>query len=64
MEDEVIKDDELGHGDLEGDELVDEEHPKKPKSLLDDENIESADDMAEDELELDKEDLMDDVEEM
>ncbi len=64
MEDDAIKDDELsGERDLEEGSL-DEEIPKKPKSLLDDENVESLDDAVDEELEIDKEDLMDDVDDM
>jgi len=60
MDDDIIKDDEL-HTDpeLAGDEPLDEK--LKPKSLLDDEAVESADDLAEDEL--DVEEPFDDVNE-
>ena len=58
MDDETIKDDELEHElPVEDDELLD---PKK-KPL--EEEVESIEDLADEELEIDKEALMDDVEE-
>lgn len=63
MEDDVIKDDELER-EREGgptDDTLDEEGHKKPKSLLDDENVVSADDIEEEEL--DVEEPFDDVNE-
>ena len=58
MDDEVIKDDDLEARPID-DEIIDEDHPKKPKSLLDDDAVESADDLAEEELE--EEEPFDDV---
>ena len=58
QDDDIIKDDEP-----ETDLPIDDEVGAK-KSLLDDEDVESLDDAADDELAIDKEDLMDDVEEM
>ena len=60
MDEDTIKDDELASDpEILGDELLDEK--LKPKSLLDDEAVESADDLAEDEL--DVEEPFDDVNE-
>ncbi len=64
--DEELKDDGLEgeiDDELDTDEPGDEEHPKKKKGLLDDENVESLDDAAEDEL-ADEEEPYDDVDEM
>ena len=62
--DDDIKDTELnGDAELPNEDSLDEDK-LKPKSLLDDENVESLDDAVDEELTLDKEDLMDDVEEM
>lgn len=55
MDDESIKDDELEAGIPDADDIIDEDNPKKPKSLLDDENVESLDDAADDELADDEE---------
>ena len=57
MEDDIPKDDEL-----EGDAPLDELEGKKKGPLEDD--VESIEDVVEEELDLDKEDIMDDVEEM
>lgn len=59
--DDILRED--GESELEGELPVDEELGIKKKNLLD-EDVESVEDLAEDELALDKEDLMDDVEEM
>ena len=63
MDDDTIKDDELNEAPEGDEELVDGITPKKKKGLLDDENIESADDLAEDELE-EEEEPFDDVDAM
>jgi len=58
MDDETIKDDELEHElPVEDEELLD------PKKKPIEEEVESIEDLADEELEIDKEDLMDDVEE-
>lgn len=57
MQDDEIKDDEH-----DPDLPIDEEMDGKKKLL--DEEVESLDDLEEEELDIDKEDLMDDVEEM
>ena len=57
-EDDIIKDEGLeAEVPLEDDELAD---PKKKPA---EEEVESIEDLADEELEIDKEDLMDDVEE-
>ena len=56
MDDEIREEDDS----IENQDLADD---KKKKDLIDD-DVESLDDAADDELAVDKEDLMDDVEEM
>ncbi len=57
MQDDEIKDD-----DHDAEPPIDDEGDGKKKLL--DEDVESLDDLEEEELDMDKEDLMDDVEEM
>ena len=61
MEDDILKDEEDGEG---GDSDLKPYHDIKKSGDILDEEVDSIDDLADDELEIAKEDLMDDVEEM
>ncbi|KKT02531.1 MAG: hypothetical protein UV81_C0007G0005 [Candidatus Azambacteria bacterium GW2011_GWD1_43_18] len=61
MEDDILKDEE---GSEEDDLDLKPSHDIKKSGDILDEEVDSIDDLADDELEIAKEDLMDDVEEM